>query len=486
MQYSNVIPTDENNDDVEENVQIVHHSSDTFLLCSFCVLTMVNQALWISFASIKDDVEKYFSLSDPLLVDMFSNIYMFIFLVFFLPMTFFLNRYGLKTGIVVSASVNAAGAFLRYLFALGPSFVGCIFAQSLCAVSQVLNFCSVGALASSVVKSELKGRAIGLIWFSTYFGCAMGLWIPPLVIGDASDDLVPCLLGFGIVAILVCALVIASVYMGQNRHHHRQQQRQQQQQPKESMEEISAKDFGKAIMTLLQNNKYMMVTTGFGLSMGGAYAVATDINSLFAEALSKDTDIGVLGLFFSVSAALGVLLVGVLLTSRPEWRGTTTVSLIMCLTSVISLTGNSIGVSVGSTGFIFICTLLYGFSVTSLNASCLELGQHLSNGSEFIVNGSMMGSVQLFGIILTAITGAITAPDDQRKGDNGATVGALIFLIFTQCTATGLIWRVDKLEDTDEKGGSGENRRRKSSTNKFVSLIANEEPPIDVSEQGVE
>ena len=119
----------------------------------------------------------------------------FIFLVLFLPATFFLNHFGLKRGVLVSASINAIGGVLRYFFATGISFGGCVFAQSLCGVSQVLNFCCVGALASSVVKPEFKSRAIGLIWFSTYFGCALGLWIPPMAIGDASSDLLPCLLG---------------------------------------------------------------------------------------------------------------------------------------------------------------------------------------------------------------------------------------------------------------------------------------------------
>ena len=76
-----------------EEVIIVQHSTDIFLLSSFCLLTMCNQAIWIGMSSIKDDVELYFNLQDPLLVDLFSNIYMFVFLILFLPATFFLNKY---------------------------------------------------------------------------------------------------------------------------------------------------------------------------------------------------------------------------------------------------------------------------------------------------------------------------------------------------------------------------------------------------------
>ena len=117
--YSNVamdVDTDSSSS-TDEPVLIVTHSSDLFLLSAFCLLSLTNQALWISFASVKDDVEKYFALSDPVLVDLFSNVYMFVFLVLFLPSAFFLNNYGLKTGIVVSASLNATGAMIRYLFA---------------------------------------------------------------------------------------------------------------------------------------------------------------------------------------------------------------------------------------------------------------------------------------------------------------------------------------------------------------------------------
>ena len=149
--------------------------------------------------------------------------------------------------------------------------------------------------------------------------------------------------------------------------------------------------------------------------------------------------------------------------------------------------GNVIGVASQSTGLIFLCTLIYGFSVTALNASCLEFGQFVSNGSEFVVNGSMMAAVQLFGIFLTATTGMITAPDDRRKGDTGATIGALFFLMFTQTVATGLIWASSKVlpVDGNNGGAGGVARRRVSSTNKTVSLIDNEETVTAVADVAV-
>ena len=455
-----------------EEVIIVQHSTDIFLLSSFCLLTMCNQAIWIGMSSIKDDVELYFNLQDPLLVDLFSNIYMFVFLILFLPATFFLNKYGLKQGILASAAFNATGAFLRYLFATGKLFGFCIFSQALCATSQVLNFCLIGELARTVVQPKLKGRAIGLIWFSTYFGVALGLWIPPMVVDDANDDLLPCLLSFGIIAILIFGLVALSLHL---RRKNRTQQEQEQEQAEQTEQEApssntgSTREFGLQLIALFQNKKYAMVTLGFGCAMGCQYAIATDIESLFGEVLGKDTDIGVLGLFFSVSAALGVLLTGVLLSSKLEWRETNTVSLVLSTVAAIALLGNVIGVQTDSVGFIFICTIVYGFAVTGLNASCLELGAAVSNGSQFAINGTMMCCVQLFGILWTMITSAIAAPDDQRKGDTSATVGALVFLMFAQLLATGLIYSSTKIE------GMKINRRRGSSTNRLVSLISKEE-----------
>jgi spore coat protein U-like protein len=250
---------------------------------------------------------------------------------------------------------------------------------------------------------------------------------------------------------------------------------------------VSASDFGNEIFALFHNKQYMLLTLGFGCGMGGAYAVATDINSLFAEAMAKDSDIGVLGLFFSLFASLGVLLVGVLLTARPKWRETHRLSVGMSAVACVAMLGNVIGVASQATGLIFLCTLIYGFSVTALNASCLEFGQFVSNGSEFVVNGSMMAAVQLFGIFLTATTGMITAPDDRRKGDTGATIGALFFLMFTQTVATGLIWASSKVlpVDGNNGGAGGVARRRVSSTNKTVSLIDNEETVTAVADVAV-
>ena len=82
------------------------------------------------------------------------------------------------------------------------------------------------------------------------------------------------------------------------------------------------------------------------------------------------------------------------------------------------------------------------------------------------------------------MTGMITAPDDQRKGNKGATVGALVFLMCTQGIATGFIYASGKVaatvHDAKNVGGDCGRRRRVSSTNKTVSLIENEEIAVGV------
>ena len=81
----------------------------------------------------------------------------------------------------------------------------------------------------------------------------------------------------------------------------------------------------------------------------------------------------------------------------------------------------------------------------------------------------------------------ITAPDDRRKGDTGATIGALFFLVFTQTVATGLIWASSKVLPVDGNNGEagGAARRRVSSTNKTISLIDNEETVTAVADVAV-
>ena len=138
--------------------------------------------------------------------------------------------------------------------------------------------------------------------------------------------------------------------------------------------------------------------------------------------------------------------------------------------------------------------IIYGGAVTALNSTILERSLALSgkgNASEFTLNSLMMASVQLFGFVMTLVTGAIISPDD---GDNyanlGPVYGALLFLAACAWLGTFLVARsahvagrsgrsrspsvVEKLLESvinaydsttkagssvAEKGGSGEKQR---------------------------
>ena len=204
------------------------------------------------------------------------------------------------------------------------------------------------------------------------------------------------------------------------------------------------------------SKKLVLTFCGFGLLMGGNYAVATELQSIFGEVLN-DGEVGTLGLLMVVAGVFGVIGAGAALESYPRLKsddrnncadasdsGENTPAASSCcpssvvasstlsMTSAAMLMLVTIAVALRSSALLFIMMIVYGGAVTALNSTVLERSVALSgkgNASEFTLNSLMMASVQLFGFVMTLITGAIIAPDDGDNYENlGPVYGALLFL----------------------------------------------------------
>ena len=118
--------------------------------------------------------------------------YTYIFNIIYIYIRWILERYGLRKGLLFAAILNCSGTFIRYLGSLGKSFGVVLLGQFFCAVTQSITFAAPSNLARTWFPANIVSTVVGLAWASTYLGMALGLFIPPLWLGNTYEkDSIP-------------------------------------------------------------------------------------------------------------------------------------------------------------------------------------------------------------------------------------------------------------------------------------------------------
>ena len=82
------------------------------VLAIFVSVMSVNIALWVAFGPIANVIQCYYDTT-TFWVNSASMVYMLTYFLFLVPSAWLLGRVGLRTTLVIAASMNAAGSCLR-------------------------------------------------------------------------------------------------------------------------------------------------------------------------------------------------------------------------------------------------------------------------------------------------------------------------------------------------------------------------------------
>ena len=480
---------------------------------------------------MKDEISAFFGVSGEW-VDALSTCYMLVYLLGFLPVTMLLQIHGLEVGLRASATLNAFGALLRFFGTLGVrSFPVAMIGQAICAGSQVINFSCVGSLSRKYFPKS-GSQVVGIIWALTYLGVSFGLWLPPMMVAAGGSGMVGCWLLLAIASLLSAISVFVALHYNIGNVPDKLAVSALSEGISSSssgdsssvdvggatspafnapVEEVSGEgsgiggrgvnSSGGSVANMVRefgfvsgDKKLVLTFCSFGLLMGSNYAVATELQSIFGAVLN-DGEVGTLGLLMVIAGVFGVIGAGAVLESYPAFKSddqnncdetsdsvvtmpptpccpaSVVASSTLSATSATMLTLVTIAVALRSSALLFIMMIVYGGAVTALNSTVLERSVALSgngNASEFTLNSLMMASVQLFGFVMTLITGAIIAPDDGDNYENlGPVYGALLFLAACGWVGTCLIaWSVKA------PGRSSARSRRPSAVQMLLEHVA--------------
>ncbi|TRY88480.1 hypothetical protein DNTS_005160 [Danionella cerebrum] len=340
------------------------------IVCLFSSYSLCNSYQWIQYGIINNIFMRFYSV-DSFTIDWMSMIYMLTYIPLIFPVSWLLDKKGLRVIALVAAALNCAGTWIKVASARPDLFPVTFFGQFTCSVAQVFILGMPSRIAS--------------VWFgSDELGIAIGFLVPPILVPNLEDldklaEHIRAM--FYITAGVATFLFVLVIIVFQDRPEipPTHSQAAARRIPPESY------SYTASIRRLLRNKAFILLVITYGLNVGCFYAVSTLLNRMIIEHFpGEEVNAGRIGLTIVIAGMVGSLICGVWLDRSKTYKQTT---LAVYLMSLVGLVVYAFTLDLGRLWVVFITAGSLGFFMTG----------YLPLGFEFAV----------FGIIFTICQGKI-------------------------------------------------------------------------------
>jgi sugar phosphate permease len=171
------------------------------VLLVFMLVVMMNQMLWITFASITGDATKFYGVSD-LSIGLLSLVFMVVYIFVSFPASWAIDTYGIRIGVGIGAALTGLFGIVRGVW--GANYTIVLVAQIGIAIGQPFVLNAVTTVAARWFPVRDRATATGLGSLAIYLGIFLGLALTPFLVqhGGISGTL----LIYGIAAVVAAAL----------------------------------------------------------------------------------------------------------------------------------------------------------------------------------------------------------------------------------------------------------------------------------------
>lgn len=383
----------------------------------FSLYSLSNSYQWIQYSIISNIFTKFYSVDD-FTIDWMSMIYMLTYIPFIFPVTWLLDKKGLRVIALVATALNCAGTWIKVASVRPNLFYVTFLGQFCCSFAQVFILGMPSRIASVWFGSEEVSTACSIGVFGNQLGIAIGFLVPPILVPnvDDMDELAHHIrIMFYITAGVATLLFVLVVFVFQERPKIPPSQAQATARsiPPEQYSYIAS------IRNLLRNKPFMLLVVTYGLNVGCFYAVGTLLNRMIiVHYPGEEVNAGRIGLTIVIAGMVGSLICGVWLDRTKTYKQTT---LAVYLLSLVGMIVYAATLSLGHLWVVFITAGVLGFFMTGYLPLGFEFAVELTYPeSEGTSSGLLNCSAQVFGIIFTICQGKII--------DNYGTLAGNIFL----------------------------------------------------------
>ncbi|XP_072424062.1 choline/ethanolamine transporter flvcr2a isoform X3 [Chiloscyllium punctatum] len=370
-----------------------------FLFSSY---SLCNAFQWIQYGIINNIIMKYYNVAS-FTIDWLSMIYFVAYIPIIFPVTWLLDRKGLRVIALVGSGLNCCGAWIKIASVRPDLFAVTFFGQTVCGIAQVFILGMPSRIASVWFGANEVSTACAIAVFGNQMGVALGFLIPPIIVPNVDD-------------------------LDQLTYH------------------INIMFYGTAAVATL-----LFILVILGINTGSYYAVSTLLNKMvLTHYPGEELNAGRIGLTIVVAGMVGSIICGIWLDKTRTYNAlafggpaeignpavgasqcttlhrttlrnstqTTSVVYFLAFTGMVTFTFT---LNLGHLWVVFLTAGMLGFFMTGYLPLGFEFGAELTYPeSEGTSSGLLNESAQVFGITFTIAQGKLI--------DHFGTVAGNIFI----------------------------------------------------------
>ncbi|KAG1938429.1 feline leukemia virus subgroup C receptor-related protein [Pimephales promelas] len=304
------------------------------MVCLFSSYSLCNSYQWIQYGIINNIFMRFYGV-DSFTIDWMSMIYMLTYIPLIFPVSWLLDKQGLRVIALVATALNCAGTWIKVASARPDLFPVTFLGQFMCSVAQVFILGMPSRIASVWFGSDEVSTACSIGVFGNQLGIAIGFLVPPILVPNVDDlDTLASNIRvmFYITAGVATFLFVLVVFVFQERPEipptHSQAAARQ----------ISPESYSytASIVRLLRNKAFILLVITYGLNVGCFYAVSTLLNRMIIEHYpGEEVNAGRIGLTIVIAGMVGSLICGVWLDRSKTYKQTTLAVYLMSLVGMM-------------------------------------------------------------------------------------------------------------------------------------------------------
>ncbi|XP_072217961.1 choline/ethanolamine transporter flvcr2b isoform X3 [Leuresthes tenuis] len=440
-----------------------------FIVLLFSSYSLCNSYQWIQYGIISNIFMKFYNV-EAFTIDWMSMIYMLTYIPFIFPVTWLLEKKGLRVIALVATGLNCAGTWIKVASVRPDLFPVTLLGQFCCSCAQVFILGMPSKIASVWFGSEEVSTACSIGVFGNQLGIAIGFLLPPILVPnvDDMDELAHHIRTmFFITAGVATFLFILVVFVFQERPKIPPTQAQA------TARSIPPEQYSYmvSILRLLRNKPFILLIITYGLNVGCFYAVGTLLNRMIIEHYpGEEVNAGRIGLTIVIAGMVGSLICGIWLDKTKTYKQTTLAVYLMTLVGMIVYAAT---LSLGHLWVVFITAGALGFFMTGYLPLGFEFAVELTYPeSEGTSSGLLNCSAQVFGIIFTICQGRII----DRFGTLAGNIFLCVFLLIGTIV-TGLIKSDLRRQKANLLTKAAEERQKLGQDYGATTLISQQQTP---------
>ncbi|CAL4163014.1 unnamed protein product, partial [Meganyctiphanes norvegica] len=381
-----------------EPKQYVVYKIRWLILAIFVALSLSNAFQWIQYSIITDIIIEYYGVSSTT-VNWLSILYMITYPPLIFPGTWFLQKYGLRTSILIGAFGNMVGTAIK-CFSVHPDRFWVTFAgQFTTASSQIFILGIPAQLAATWFGPDQVSTACALGVFGNQLGIAIGFLIPPAIVHH-SNIAGGLRTMFYSVAGIGAALFVLIIFIFKEK-------------PKTPPSAAAAMgneaDQGSyidCILRLLKNKRYVLLLISYGMNAAAFYAISTLLGQIFLLHFPGDNEnAGRIGLVLVLSGMCGSVICGIILDKTGKFK---IVALTVYIMSLVFMIVFTFIFQTNTMWLVYVVSCLLGAFMTGYLPVGFEFAAELTYPeSEGLSSGLLNASATGIGTVCTYASGEL-------------------------------------------------------------------------------